>query len=118
MELQPPPLPTPGRAYALLGTIVIAYIGVYLCRKNLSVAVPVLQKTWGLTKSQVGVIESAGTFTYAFGKFLWGPVTDRIGGRAALLGAMVLVALFSAAGALAPSLLVLTVLYSSNRLFG
>ncbi len=102
----------------MLGTIVVAYIGVYLCRKNLSVAVPVLQRTWGLTKSQVGVIESAGTFAYAFGKFFWGPVTDRVGGRASLLGSMVLVALFGAAGALAPSLLMLAVLYSTNRLFG
>jgi len=117
-EPHPEPLPSPARAYALLGTIVIAYVGVYLCRKNLSVAVPVLQKTWGLTKSQVGVIESVGTATYAFGKFFWGPVTDRIGGRASLLGSMLLVALFGAAGALAPSLLVLTLLYSLNRLFG
>jgi sugar phosphate permease len=118
VESQREPLPRPARAYALLGTIVIAYIGVYLCRKNLSVAVPVLQRTWGLTKSQVGVIESAGTFAYAFGKFFWGPVTDRVGGRASLLGSMVLVALFGAAGALAPSLLMLAVLYSTNRLFG
>ena len=118
MESRPESLPTPARAYALLGTIVVAYIGVYLCRKNLSVAVPVLQKTWGLTKSQVGVVESAGTFAYAFGKFFWGPVSDRVGGRAGLLGSMTMVALFGAAGALAPSLLILAVLYSSNRLFG
>lgn len=118
MPSQPESLPTPARAYALLGTIGVAYIGVYLCRKNLSVAVPVLQKAWGLTKSQVGIIESAGTFAYAFGKFFWGPVSDRIGGRAALLGSMTLVALFGAAGALAPSLLVLAILYSSNRVFG
>lgn len=111
-------MPTPTRAYAFLGTIVIGYIGVYLCRKNLSVAVPVLQQTWGLTKSQVGVLESAGTFAYAFGKFFWGPVTDRAGGRVSLLSSMALVAVFGAAGALAPSLMALTVLYSTNRLFG
>lgn len=118
MQSKPVPLPSPARAYALLGTIVVAYMGVYLCRKNLSVAVPVLQKTWHLDKSQVGVIESAGTCAYAFGKFFWGPVSDRIGGRRALLGSMTLVAVFGAAGALAPSLALLTVLYSSNRLFG
>lgn len=111
-------LPGPWRAYFLLGTLIAAYVGVYLCRKNLSVAVPILQARWGLSKEQVGLIGSVSTITYACGKFLFGPVTDRVGGRTSLLSSMVLVAIFGALGALAPGLGTLTVLYSCNRLFG
>jgi OPA family glycerol-3-phosphate transporter-like MFS transporter len=116
---QPEPLTTPpGKAYLFLATLVASYIGVYLCRKNLSVAVPLLQKSWGLDKEQVGTINSASTVAYACGKFFFGPITDRLGGRRALLGSMTLVALFGAFGAFAPSLGILVVLYSANRLFG
>lgn len=108
----------PARAYLFLSTLVVAYIGVYLCRKNLSVAVPLLQTRWGLNKEQVGTINSASTIAYACGKLLFGPVTDRVGGRASLLGSMTLVAVFGALGAFAPSLAPLVVLYSLNRLSG
>ena len=112
------PTTPPTRAYLYLGILVGAYIGVYLCRKNLSVAVPLLQKGWGLNKEQVGTINSVSTIAYACGKFFFGPITDKVGGRNALLGSMTLVALFGAFGAFAPSLGVLVVLYSANRLFG
>lgn len=108
----------PARAYLFLGTLVVSYIGVYLCRKNLSVAVPLLQTAWGLNKEEVGIINSASTITYACGKFCFGPITDRIGGRASLLSSMSLVAVFGALGAFAPSLTALVVIYSLNRLFG
>lgn len=108
----------PARAALFLGTLVAAYVGVYLCRKNLAVAVPLIQQDWGLAKEEVGIIGSLSTVAYAAGKILFGPVTDRLGGRTALLGSMLLVAGFGAAGAFAPSLGVLTLLYSANRLAG
>ena len=106
------------RAYFLLGTLVAAYAGIYLCRKNIAVAVPMLQESWGLTKEQVGLIGSVSTIAYAAGKVLFGPVTDRVGGRVSLLCSMLLVALFGAAGAFAPGLGALAVIYSANRLCG
>ena len=118
MEPEQKALPSATRAYVYLGTLVAAYIGIYLCRKNLSVAVPMLEKVWGINKAQVGAISSVSTVTYAAGKFLFGPVTDRIGGRASLLMSMTLVAVFGLAGGLAPSLAALTVVYSLNRLCG
>jgi OPA family glycerol-3-phosphate transporter-like MFS transporter len=118
MHEQPKPFPGAVRAYAYLGTLVAAYIGVYLCRKNLAVAVPVLQKAWGLSKEQIGIVGSASTVAYAGGKFLFGPITDRLGGRTALLASMSLVAVFGIAGAFSPSLAALVVLYSANRLSG
>lgn len=118
MRSQDKAWPSTLRAYTYLGTLVVAYIGIYLCRKNLAVAVPTLQKTWSLSKEQIGVVGSISTITYAAGKFLFGPITDRIGGRASLLCSMTLVALFGALGGLAPSLAVLTLVYSANRLCG
>ena len=52
------------------------------------------------------------------GKILLGPVVDRLGGRRGFLTAMALVAAFGAMGAMAPTLLLLTVFYSANRLAG
>ena len=118
MEIEQKPFPSTARAYVYLGTLVAAYIGIYLCRKNLSVAVPMLEKAWGINKAQVGTIGSVSTVTDAAGKFLFGPVTDRIGGRASLLSSMTLVALFGLLGGLVPSLAALTVVYSLNRLAG
>lgn len=98
--------------------LVAAYIGVYLCRKNLAVAVPLIQQDWGLSKEQVGLIASVSTVVYAAGKIGFGPITDRLGGRITLIGSMLLVACFGLAGAFAPSLAALTVIYSANRLAG
>lgn len=113
-----PARPELNRAYFLLGTLVAAYVGIYLCRKNFAVAVPLLQESWGLTKAQVGLIGSVSTIAYAAGKVLFGPMTDRVGGRVSLLCSMLLVALFGAAGAFAPGLGALGVIYSANRLCG
>jgi sugar phosphate permease len=106
------------KAYSLLAVLIVSYMGIYLCRKNLSVAAPLLQSAWGLTKSQLGVVASVSTLAYACGKILLGPVVDRTGGRTCLLSSMALVALFGLAGAVSPSLLFLTVAYSANRFCG
>jgi OPA family glycerol-3-phosphate transporter-like MFS transporter len=96
----------------------IGYIGVYLCRKNLAVAVPLLQSAFGATKEEVGTIASAGTLAYAIGKLVNGLVVDRIGGRRGFLLSLVAVAVSGAAGALAPGLLGLMLFYSLNRYAG
>ncbi len=118
--LQAPPASpaSTARSHAFLATLVLSYMGIYLCRKNLSVAAPLLQNAWGLTKSQVGLVASVSTLAYACGKILLGPVVDRLGGRFCLLASMSLVAMFGAAGAFAPSLAFLTIACSANRFCG
>jgi sugar phosphate permease len=103
------------RAVTLL---VVAYIGVYLCRKNLSVAMPLLEQGFGVTKAELGLITTVGSVTYAVGKFVNGPPVDRLGGRRGLLISMLLVGIFGAAGAFAPGLYVLVLLYGMNRFAG
>jgi sugar phosphate permease len=93
-------------------------MGIYLCRKNLSVANPILQEEWSLSKEQIGLVASISTIAYAAGKILMGPVIDRLGGRRALLGSMLLVACFGLLGGFVPGLTALTVVYSANRFAG
>jgi len=50
---------TDPRSWVWLGTLILGYIGIYLCRKNLSVAVPILQRDWGVSKEAIGVLATA-----------------------------------------------------------
>ncbi len=108
----------PLRPYVYLTALVVGYIGIYLCRKNLSVAVPILQKDWGISKESIGAVASVSTIAYAAGKIIFGPLVDRFGGRSSMLASMLLVALFGALGACSPTLGMLTLAYSANRLSG
>ena len=103
------------RVMAALG---LGYVGVYLCRKNLAVAVPLLQNALGATKEQVGGIASAGTFAYAIGKLMNGFIVDRLGGRKGYLLSLGAVAVFGAAGAFAPGIGALMIVYGLNRFAG
>jgi sugar phosphate permease len=108
-----PPL---ARAWVYLGALIVGYIGVYLCRRNFSVAIPLLQEHFDASRAEIGTIASVSTAAYAAGKFIFGPLIDRYGGRGSFLLALCGVACFGALGAFATSVLVLTVLYSGNRL--
>ncbi|MGZ8919759.1 MAG: MFS transporter [Limisphaerales bacterium] len=93
-------------------------MGVYLCRKNFSVAIPLLQEHFNASRAEIGRIASFSTIAYAVGKFIFGVLVDRVGGRIGFLASLVLVALMGIAGGFAPSLAALTVFYSLNRFAG
>jgi MFS transporter, OPA family, glycerol-3-phosphate transporter len=93
-------------------------MGVYLCRKNLSVAIPMIQKSFGVSKAQTGDIISYSAAAYAIGKFLFGPVIDKFGGRICLLMVMAGVALFGGLEGFATSIPMLALFYSANRFCG
>ena len=109
---------TSARSYLWITTLVLGYVGVYLCRKNLAVAIPMLESDFKVSREQIGIVASASTIAYAAGKFLFGPVIDRLGGRLCFFVSLVLVALFGAVGGLASSVPVLVGWYSANRLAG
>jgi OPA family glycerol-3-phosphate transporter-like MFS transporter len=65
----------------------LTYALLYMARYNLTVSKNALGNL--MTKEDFGIIFAAGTFTYAFSFILNGPLTDRIGGkRAILIGAL------------------------------
>ncbi|HPI72547.1 MAG TPA: MFS transporter [bacterium] len=73
----------------------LTYAFLYMARYNLTVSKNALGEL--MSKADFGVIFGAGTLTYAFAFLLNGPLTDRIGGKRAIL--------LSAAGAAAMNLL-------------
>jgi sugar phosphate permease len=120
----PPPAPSAGAwpdrgaAAGALGALIVGYVGIYLCRKNLAVAVPLLQDAFHASREEVGRIASLGTIAYAAGKLLTGPIVDRAGGRAGFLAALAVVAALGGASAFAPGLGLLAFCYALGRLAG
>ena len=104
------------RSWFLLGILALGYVGVYLCRKNLAVALPLLRADFHATKEEVGRVASAGTLAYAVGKLLLSPVVDRIGGRLGFLSSLAAVAAVGVAGAFVPTLGLVAFAYGMNRL--
>jgi OPA family glycerol-3-phosphate transporter-like MFS transporter len=63
----------------------LTYATFYMGRYNLNVASTELMTRFSLTKAQFGIIATAGFWTYACGVIFNGPLSDRIGGRRAIL---------------------------------
>jgi OPA family glycerol-3-phosphate transporter-like MFS transporter len=61
----------------------LTYAFLYMARYNLTVSKTALGQM--MSKSDFGIIFAAGTFTYAFAFLINGPLTDRIGGKKAML---------------------------------
>jgi len=107
------------RAGIQLGCVILGYIGVYLCRKNFEVAVPLLQTGFHVDKAQVGAVDSYATIAYAAGKLFWGPnIIDRFGGKICFFMLLAGVAIFSGASAFATTLPILALFYMANRFCG
>ncbi len=68
--------------------MLIGYVGYYLCRGNLSAAFPLLEQEFGYSNTQLGLIASLSEMAYAVGKFVNGPLADKIGGRRIFLVGM------------------------------
>ncbi len=103
--------------------LVMGYAGFYLCRSNLSVAMPLIIDELaargvdrGAAKNQLGLIISLGTLGYAIGKFAAGGLVDLLGGRRNYLvgmgGAVVCTMLFTLGG----SIPIFSLVWFSNRL--
>src|SRR5687768_12611258 len=94
-------LATAPQRYLWLGLIILGYIGVYLCRKNFSVAVPLLQEKFNASRTEIGWVASYSTVAYALGKFIFGVLVDRVGGRLGFFASLSAVAAMGIAGGFA-----------------
>lgn len=61
--------------------MLFGYIGYYLIRQNISAAFPLMEEAFGYTNSQLGLIAASSEIVYALGKFINGPLGDKIGGK-------------------------------------
>lgn len=68
--------------------LLIGYIGYYLCRANLPAAFPLLEKEFGYSNIQLGLIAAYSEVAYAVGKFINGPLADRTSGKTMFLTGM------------------------------
>ena len=75
----------------IFGITWIAYAGFYLCRKNLSVVLPLLNNVSGLHGIDLANIVFGYSLLYAVGQFACGPLSDRIGAMRVVGAGLVLV---------------------------
>lgn len=59
----------------------ITYASFYLCRVNMSIALPGIMEEYSLSKTSMGAILSAIFFMYAVGQFVNGQLGDKFGSR-------------------------------------
>jgi OPA family glycerol-3-phosphate transporter-like MFS transporter len=87
-----------GRNWAFLGLL---YTSFYMCRYNLSIANKSISDEFGFSRGEMGYIITTALFAYACGQIINGLLTDRIGGKRAMLigaaGTIVMNLLFGAA---------------------
>jgi sugar phosphate permease len=83
------------------GFLGLLYTSFYMCRYNLSVANGAICYQYGFSYSQFSRVIFTSTLVYAFGQIINGLITDRIGGKKAMLigaaGTIVMNLLFGAA---------------------
>ena len=97
--------------------MLIGYVGYYLCRGNLSAAFPLLAEEFGFSNTQLGLIASLSEIAYAAGKFVNGPLADKIGGRRIFLIGMAGAIFWNIIFALASSLAVFIAVWCCCRYF-
>ncbi|MDR2664503.1 MAG: MFS transporter [Puniceicoccales bacterium] len=116
----------------LLYTLIVGYAAFYLVRQNMQIAVPLMLKDFGCTRTQVGWVFSVFPLVYGVGKFVSGAVCDRVNVRYYMSIGLFLAALCSVLIGLAPPIAsgcgalfrtalsplpLIAVLYSLNGLF-
>ncbi|MCA8925065.1 MAG: MFS transporter [Planctomycetes bacterium] len=97
--------------------MLLGYVGYYLCRKNLSAAFPLMEKAFDYTNSDLGMIAAASEIAYAAGKFVNGPLGDKLGGKKIFLVGMAGAIFFNVLFALSWSLWMFVAVWCACRYF-
>jgi OPA family glycerol-3-phosphate transporter-like MFS transporter len=116
--------PNPAQAQSLsrwrvstFWVMLLGYIGYYLVRGNLPIALPLLSQEFGYTNTQLGVILTFSELAYALGKFTMGPFADKIGGKTTFMVGMVGGIVFNFLFPLYSHLLYFTAIWCFARFF-
>ena len=97
----------------MVGTFV-GYALFYLCRKNISMAMPSMASELGATNTQLGILGTLLYVTYGVGKFANGVLGDHANPRAMMAAGLVLTAAANLAFAGSSALWVLAALWALN----
>jgi OPA family glycerol-3-phosphate transporter-like MFS transporter len=83
------------------GFLGLLYTSFYMCRYNLSIANKSISEEFGYSRADMGLIITTALFAYACGQIINGLLTDKLGGKRAMLigaaGTIVMNVLFGAA---------------------
>jgi len=114
--------PTPAELHRLrrwrLSTfwvMLLGYIGYYLVRGNLSVALPLLSQELHYTNTDLAIILTVSELMYSVGKFTTGPLADKWGGRSVFLIGMAGAILFNLLFPVYSTILWFTLIWSLCR---
>jgi sugar phosphate permease len=94
----------------------IAYAGFYLCRRNFSVAMPILASELHFSNMQLAKVIFGYSLCYSLGQFCFGSLADRFGSRMMVSFGFCIVILANVFIGVYPSLVALTVLSCMNGL--
>lgn len=97
--------------------MLIGYIGYYIGRGNLAIALPLLNQTFGYSNEQLGVILTLSELAYAFGKFTTGPLADKLGGKRIFLVGLAGAITFNLIFSTCSSLLMFSIVWCCCRYF-
>ncbi|HEY8269982.1 MAG TPA: MFS transporter [Pseudobdellovibrionaceae bacterium] len=97
--------------------MLIGYIGYYIGRGNLPVALPLLSKEFGYSNTDLGIILTLSELAYALGKFTTGPLADKVGGKLIFIIGLVGAIVFNLLFPLFSSIFMFTVIWCFCRYF-
>src|SRR5688500_13130738 len=79
----------------ILISTIVGYALYYFVRKNLSVAMPVMEEELGVGKDQLGIFLSAHGVLYGVSRFANGVLADRVNARWFMAGGLAICAVFN-----------------------
>ena len=100
--------------WRIFGITWLAYAGFYLCRKNLSVAMPLLAKDAGWSNLELANVVFGYSLLYASGQFVFGMLADRFGSRVVVSLGLLAAVLSNVCMGMLPSLTALIVFSCCN----
>jgi phosphoglycerate transporter family protein len=95
----------------------VGYGSFYFVRKNLSIAMPVMQRQLGLSKSHLGLILTLHGLIYGASKFAGGFAADRANARVFMASALMVSAVINVCFGLSSSLVAFGLLWMLNGFF-
>jgi len=98
-------------------TIWISYGSFYLCRANISFALPGLSAEFGYSKTMLGLLGTALFITYAIGQFINGQLGDKFGARKLVFVGMVVSALLNIVFSFSTAFTFMLVVWGLNGYF-
>ncbi len=102
--------------YRIFAITWLAYAGFYLCRRNFSVVMPLLERGLGYSNFQLANVIFAYSLLYSAGQFCFGPLADRFGSRLTVSFGLLLSIGATVLMGFVPGLAALTVLCCVNGL--